>query len=66
MASKQLSHKHTLARQLLTSGFSLYIIVAIIATAIHLYIEYRNPKAQVQYKLEIIAQTYSPSLAQSL
>ncbi|MCP4324381.1 MAG: hypothetical protein GY787_21485, partial [Alteromonadales bacterium] len=57
---------NSLAKQLMLSVFFWYMLIAIILTTTHLVIEYAESKAKVEANIQIIAKTFSPSLAQSL
>ncbi len=60
------SLRHSIARKLLTIVFSLYTIVTVGLTGLHMYLEYRNANEAILKELKFYASMIAPSLSESL
>jgi len=58
--------KNSLATKLLMVTFSLYFVVTLTVTLLHIGAEYFQSRNYIQQELGVIQQSYIPSLAQSL
>ncbi len=58
--------KDSIASQLLKIVFSIYFILTITVTIIHMSAEFLNTKDQVNQELKVIGATYTPGLAKAL
>lgn len=56
----------SIAVKLLKTVFSLYIIVTVLSTCVHIYFDYSQRKAELLKELENIQVTFAPTLANSL
>ncbi len=58
--------KNSIATKLLTHVFSIYLLIAVTATLIHMFSEYYNTKHHVVENLKMFQETFESSLAQAL
>ena len=56
----------SIAVKLLKTVFSLYIIVTVMSTCVHIYSDYNQRKGELLQELENIQTTFAPTLANSL
>jgi signal transduction histidine kinase/CheY-like chemotaxis protein len=59
-------YKDTIAARLLKVVFSFYLILAVTVTAAHILAEYAHTRSLVIQELEILTQTFRPTLEQAL
>ncbi len=59
-------YKDTIAARLLKVVFSFYLILAVTVTAAHIVAEYAHTRSLVIQELEILTQTFRPTLEQAL
>jgi len=60
------SIKDSIATQLLKVVFTLYLMVAVTVTGLHMIAEYYNTKEAIYHELQILHKTTEPSLANAL
>ncbi len=58
--------RHSVATQLLASVFSVYLLIAVTVTVVHMAAEYFNTQSAIEQDLQVLNKTFSPGLAPSL
>ncbi len=60
------SLRHSIARKLLTIVFSLYTIVTVTLTGLHMYFDYQNANQRIHEELKFYASMILPTLSESI
>lgn len=66
MENKTIPVKNSIAAKLLKVTFSIYMIITLTVTAIHMIAEYKYMKKLVSEELAVIQKTFEPALANAL
>ncbi|WP_096086250.1 sensor histidine kinase [Agaribacterium haliotis] len=56
----------SIGSELFRKVFSLYVVIALLTTTLHMWIEFKNTKNDVQHELKIISESIAPGIAKAL